>query len=225
MALSGVRDQADTVADIIADAMTKVSLIRSGETPTSADQATCLRALRNMLRTWAVKGVRLWLDSEQTVTPVAGTATYALGIRSLEVKQAFRRSNGSDTPLRIYSREEYNRLPDKAASGSPFLLWVDRDRTSTSITLYPVPDAQSAANDSIRITCKLQIQDVTAAAEDIEVPPEWSEALVYNLAVRIGPDFEVTPRADVVEMAAMLYRDLEGQDREPSLYMRPVRYR
>jgi hypothetical protein len=224
MALSGTRDEADTVADIIKDALTKVNVLVAGESPDTADQAACLRALKHMLRTWAARGVRLWLTDEQSVSLTEDQATYALTIRALNVTDARRRAGGNDTPLRIYTREEYNRLPNKAASGSPFAVFVDRGRTSTSITCYPVPDANSESNDTIYVTSKLQIQDVTDAAEDIEVPPEWTEALVYNLAVRIAPDFEVTPRADVVQMADMLYRELSGQDREGSVFMRPSRY-
>lgn len=224
MALSGTRDEADTVADIIKDALTKVNVLVGGESPDTADQAVCLRALKHMLRTWAVRGIRLWLTSEQSVSMTEDQATYALTIRALNVTDAWRRTSDGDTPMRIYTREEYNRLPNKTASGSPFLLFVDRDRTSTSVTVYPVPDANSETNDTVYVTTKLQIQDVTDATEDIDVPPEWTEALVYNLAVRIAPDFEVTPRADVIEMANILYNELAGQDREGSVFMRPSRY-
>ena len=224
MALSGTRDEATTVADVISDAMTKVNLLVAGESVDASDQAVCLRNLRNMLRTWAAKGVRLWLTQDQTITPVAATSSYALTIRALEVTQGWRRTDSLDTPLTMYSREQYNRLPAKSASGSPFLFYVDRDLTATNVVVYPVPDATSAANDVLHFTCKVQIQDVTDSAETIEVPAEWMETLVYNLAVRIAPDFEVTPRPDVVQMAQMLYADLEGQDRECSLFMRPSRH-
>ena len=223
MALSGTRDQADTVAEIITDAMTKSGLLVAGETAETEDLATCLRALKHMLRTWAVKGVRLWLINNQTVTLTEDTATYALGVRALNLTQAWIRSSGNDTPVRIVSREEYNRYPAKTTTGRPFALFVDRDITATSVTLYPVPDAASEANDVLHVVTKYQIQDVTDGAEDIEVPPEWTEALVYNLAVRIAPDFQVQPRPDVVSMAIMLYGELEGQDRQGSLYMRPRR--
>lgn len=225
MALSGVRDQAYTVSDVISDALAKLYILEGGTTPDATSAATALRGLRNMLRTWAVDGVRLWLDAEQAITPVAGTATYTLTVRTLEVKQAFRRNAGSDTPIRLISREEYNRLPNKASTGNPFAMWVDRDRTSTSVTLYPVPDAASAANDTIYVTGKQQIQDVTDGAQDIDIPPEWSEALVYNLAVRLAPDFNVEVRPDVAGIAMELYTLMKGQDRELSVMMRPRRYR
>ncbi len=221
MALSGVRDQAYTVTQVVEDALLKIYAIEAGQTIDATALANGIRALRNMLRTWAVDGVHLWLDSELTVTPVASTATYALGTRALEVKQAYRRNNSSDMPIRLLTREEYNRLPNKATEGNPYALWVDRDRTTTSVTLYPVPSTASAADDVIYVTCKLQIQDVTAGAEDIDIPPEWSEALVYNLAMRLAPDYLVDVRQDVAGMAMELYELLKAQDREESVFFRP----
>lgn len=224
MALSGVRDQADTVTQIVTDALGKIYVAVGGETVSAEDLAKGIRVLKHMLRTWAVDGVRLWLINDQTVTLVAGTATYALTVRALDVSQAWIRTDGNDTPVRILTREEYNRLPDKTASGSPFSLFVDRDLAATSVTVYPVPDATSAANDSLRVTTKYQIQDVTSGGEDIEVPPEWTEALVYNLAVRLAPDFAAEVRPDVAGMAMELYAVLKGNDRQGSIMFRPRRY-
>jgi len=224
MALSGIRDEAYTVTQVVEDALLKIYAHEAGQTLDATQLANGIRALRNMLRTWAVQGVNLWLDTVQTITPVAGTAGYTLPIRTLDITQAYRRNAGSDTPIRLYTREEYDRLPNKTASGSPFVLWPDRQRTSTVVTLYPVPDALSAANDTIRVVGRVQIQDVTAGTEDIDVPPEWAETLVYNLAVRLGPDLLTEVRPDVVQMADYLFNTMKGQGREQSVYFRPSRW-
>jgi hypothetical protein len=224
MALSGVRDQAYTVSQVVEDALLKIYAHEAGQTLDAVALANGIRALRNMLRTWAAQDVNLWLDATQTVTPVAGTATYTLSPRALDVSYAFRRNGGNDTPIRLYTREEYNRLPNKTAPGSPFVLWPDRQRASTVVALYPVPDAQSAANDVIHVVGRYQIQDVTDGAQDIDIPPEWAETLVYNLAVRLGPDYLTDVRPDVLQMADYLFNTMKGQGRERSVYFRPMRY-
>lgn len=220
MTLPTTRDNIDTVNDIITGAMTKLSLIVSGETAKSADVEVCRLALRAMIRTWAAAGVRLWLDEQQTVTLTASIATYTLSPRTLEIRDAYRRLDNNDTPVRVIAREEYNRLPNKAASGDPFLVWPDRQRKQTVVTVYPVPASTQGA---LSLSTRRQVLDVDELGEEVEVPPEWHEAMIYNLAVRIAPEFEVTPRADVVNMAAELYAVLEGQGREGSVYMRPRR--
>lgn len=222
MALSATRDGTETVGTLVTDALIKLHVLVGGETASTEDSAVGISNLRRMLRTWAARGIRLWLNEQQTVTLAADTATYTLDPRTLEVFEpgAYLRSGTTDTPVRVISREEYNRLPNKTASGDPFLVFIDRTRTSTTATVYPVP---SAVGDTISLPTKRQIFDVTALSEEMEVPPEWSETILYNLAVRMAPDFEAIPRPDVVNMATELYGILEGQDRETSTFMRARR--
>lgn len=227
MALSGTRDDADTVASMTTDILRKLQVLQGGETASAEDANTVLRAIRHMLRTWQVQGVQLHLWVDQTVTPVAGTSSYALSIRALEIGQGWRRTSGSDTPLRMYSREEYNRLPDKAASGSPFIAFVDQDRATTNIVTYPVPDATSAANDVLYFPCKVPVQDALLVAQNIDLPPEWSEAILWNAAKRLVPEFPgQAPEATqtIMMMAQETYDVLAGHDREGSVFMRPARY-
>jgi hypothetical protein len=220
MALPTVRDSTDTVIDIIDGALRKLYVKVGGETTSAEDAETARLGLRAMIRTWAAAGVRLWLDDQQSVTLVAATASYTLSPRTLEIRDAYRRLDDNDTPVRVITREEYNRLPNKAAQGDPFLVWPDRQRAQTVIRVYPVP---SATQGTLSLSTRRQVLDVDDLAEEVEIPPEWLEALIYNLAVRIAPDFNIEPRKDVVDMAIELYGILEGQSREGSLYMRPRR--
>lgn len=223
MALSGVRDSAETVGDIINDALLLVHVLEEGETPEAPMSANGMRFLRRMLRTWAAQGVRLWLTEEQTVTLAADTATYALDPRTLEIRNAYRRSGDNDTPIRIFDREEYMRLPNKTVSGAPYAVWHDRQYNQSQVTVYPIPDG---VGDTIRLTTKRQIQDVTTFTNHMEFPPEWSEAIVYNLAKRLltpYPGLGAQEVAEIRSMADSLYDTMTAQDRGHSVHMRPRR--
>lgn len=220
MALPTTRDNTDTVSDIVSDVLRKLYVLEGGSTPSAEDALAVKRALRGMLRTWAAAGVRLWLDEQQTVTLTAATATYTLSPRTLEVRDGYRRLDNNDTPVRVITREEYNRLPNKAAAGDPFLVWPDRQRLQTVVTVYPVP---ASTQGTLSLSTRRQILDVDELGQEVELPPEWYETIIYNGAVRCAPDFNIEPRADVVQMAQELYGLLEGQGRENSVYMRPRR--
>lgn len=226
MATSGVRDGAFTVAQIIADALPLIQVGVGGETIEAEYQATCITTLKLMARAWAIKGVRLFLNETQTVTFVDGTATYTLSPRSLECYAAWRRtgtgSDINDTPIQILTRQEYEQLPNKATAGAPFAVYLNRQRTSTTASFYPVPDAAVVSDTGLgRLLIKRQIEDVTAAAEDMEVPAEWIPAVTYNLAIWVAPKFNKTPSREVMAIAAETFGDIDGQDREGSVYMRP----
>lgn len=222
MALSGVRDQATTVGALVNDALSLIGGKVGQDTASAEDLATGIIALRLMLRTWAVKGVRLWLTEIQSVPLVDGTATYTLDPRTLEVSQAVRRQDDNDVPVRVISREEYQRLPNKTTSGAPYAVFVDRQRTSTTATAYPVPGAaEDAANMTLRLTTKRQIQDPTASSEEIEIPAEWMEAVTYNLGIRMAPRLNLPIDPVIAAQALDFEATLTGQDREESVRMRP----
>lgn len=226
MALSGTYDSSWSVTSIVTAAFKKCKIGISGETLSATELADGITALQLMLRTYAAKGIRLWLNETQSVTFAAGTATYTLSPRVLEVFQAYRRADNNDVPIRVVSRDEYSRFPDKTTSGAPFAVFIDRTRTTTTATFYPVPSATEVADGMTgRLDTKRMVQDPTAGAEDLDSPPEWMEAIVYNLAVRLAPDYGVAVDPEVARMARELYADLEGQDREPSVIMRAGRRR
>ncbi|MEM8615309.1 MAG: hypothetical protein AAGF20_00085 [Pseudomonadota bacterium] len=220
MALPVTRDTTESALDLVNSALRKLHVLEEGTSASDAEVQIGLTNLRYMLRTWAVKGVRLWLTEEQTITLAAATASYTLDPRVLEVSDAFRRSGGNDTPIQIFDREEYMRLPNKSVSGDPYAIWIDRQRAQAVAYVYPVP---SSAGDTVEITTKRQILDAADASEELEVPPEWSGALVYNLAVWMAPEFRVDPDPVLLSKAATLYEDLEAQDRGHSVHMGPRR--
>lgn len=222
MALSGVYDSTWTVAEVVTAAFKKIKVGISGETLASEDLTAGIDTLQLMLRTWAAKGIRLWLNQTQSVTLVAGTAAYTLSTRALDVSQAYTRVSDQDEPVQLLTREEYERLPDKTVTGKPYAAWIDRTRTATTATVYPVPTAADVtAGTTLRLVNKRMIQDVTAGSDDIDFPPEWIETIVYNLAMRLAPDFGQAVDPGIAMMAKELYDDLEGQDREGSVFMRP----
>lgn len=218
MALPTGRDTVETVQDLGTLALRKLFVVEGHEVPADEDAARALENTRMLLRTWAVNGIRLWLNEQQSVTLVAGQASYTLDPRTLEVFDAYRSQGNTDSPMRILTREEYNSLPNKTVTGQPYALWPDRRYNSTVITVYPVP--QTGTTDTLSLGTKRQILDPVSLGENVEMPPEWSEAIVYNLAVRMAPDFGVEPEPFVVSMAGQLYADLSGQDREGSVKFR-----
>jgi len=222
MATSGVRDSSNIATSIITQALRKIQIGVGGETLADEYASAGVDALNTLIRTWAVDGVRLWLNETQTVTLVAGTSQYTLSPRTLEVFQAYRRSDGTDDiPVRIFTREEYSRLPNKTTTGAPYAVWIDR-RIGTSVaTVYPVPtSAEVASSMTLRLDVKRQIEDVTATTEEIEFPPEWLKALIYNLAVELAPEFNKQPSELVIMQAMESYNLLRGNDREGSVYIR-----
>lgn len=144
-------------------------------------------------------------------------------IRPLRVTGAFVRtvSGSSDVPCRVMSREEYNMFGQKSSTGTPVQLYYDAQLNSGTLYLYP---AFSTVQQLLFIQFEKPIDDLAATTDDFDLPQEWSEALMWNIAWRMCPAYEV-PTEKVKQIAAfatMTYEQLDGWDQEPaSLFIQP----
>lgn len=223
MAISTTRDTTLNATQLITQALRKIQVGVGGETLAAEYLSRGLDALNLMIKQWAVDGVRLWLEEEQAITAVSGTATYTLSPRALEVIRAYRRVSNNDTPVRVVSREEYDRVPNKTIAGAPYMLFPVYGRTSTTVTMYPVPGATEIADAlAIYAVIKRQIVDVTAGTEETEFPAQWQSALVHNLAVWMCPEFNKEPSPRLAQLAQDSYDILAASDREGSVTMGPA---
>lgn len=142
-----------------------------------------------MLSRWSNQGVNLWAVDEQTVTLVQGTATYSVPSDTVMVLDAYMTiDNGQSQPIdRIImpiSRTEYASYPNKEQQGFTTTFWFDR-LLSPTITLWPVPDGNSAQYLKYYRVRRLQDSNLTNS-EQVEIPYLWMEAFAYGLAQRLA---------------------------------------
>lgn len=222
MATSGSVDFSLTAREIITEAFQTAKVIAAGETPTADELEDGERKLNLMLKSWGSKE-HLWIKTEGTQALTATTASYAItgARRMLSVR---RRTSSIDTPMNELSREEYYDLPTKSATGTPVSWYFDPQRSTRTLYIWPTASTAVAANTTLYFTYLRVIEDIDALENDPDVPQEWLEALIYNLAAKLalayGSDMYPVLRVE----AAQLLKDIEAQDQEPvSVYFQPGR--
>lgn len=222
MATSGSVDFSLTAREIITEAFQTAKVIAAGETPTADELEDGERKLNLMLKSWGSKE-HLWIKTEGTQALTATTASYAItgARRMLSVR---RRTSSIDTPMNELSREEYYDLPTKSATGTPVSWYFDPQRSTRTLYIWPAASTAVAANTTLYFTYLRVIEDIDALENDPDVPQEWLEALIYNLAAKLalayGSDMYPVLRVE----AAQLLKDIEAQDQEPvSVYFQPGR--
>jgi hypothetical protein len=138
--------------------------------------------------------------------------TYTTGMnRPLRIMSARRQDeNGTEKPMIVISRQEYFDLVNKGDSSDVSYVYYDADRRDTG-TLYVWPTSDNV-KDKIRITYTRTIEDFDSTSDNPDFPVEWYDALVYNLAMRLAPDFRVRSAdiQDVQSMAMYLYRQVKA---------------
>ena len=189
MATSGTKTFQLSIADTIEEAYELAGL----ELRTGYDAETARRSMNIMFADWANRGINLWTIEQVTTNLTSGTSSYTLNSFDIDIVSAVIRqidgSSTTDLQLTRIGRTEYLNIPDKASTGRPTQFFVDR-QTTPVVKLWPTPD--NVATYRLVANTIQRIDDVTASAQDPEVPsrfiPCMASGLAYYIAMKRNPE-------------------------------------
>ncbi len=222
MTTSGITTYSVTRDDIIKAALRTLRVIATSELPTPDMVSEAAQALNMMIKTWQARDIGLWLNTEVTVALVVAQASYYFGplgatgntTRPLDfVELRVRDSGGSDTPIDLVARTEYFGQTLKTAAGTPSLAYYDPQLTNGKLYIWPTPDD---ATKTLVGTAKYPVQIFNVLTDNPQYPEEWYEALKFNLAKKLIPEYDIPndQAMKVVALAEESLRDAEDFDRE-----------
>lgn len=219
MATSGTDVYAFTARNCITFALRKLGIVAQTATPTATQAQNALVDLNLMLKAW-MKYENLWRIEQESVTPLANTASYTLTSQKPHriAASRWRNTSGTDLPMTLMTREEYFDLPVKTATGLPTMYYVDYQRSVPVLYIWPVPS--SVTTETIQLTSFRRFEDVTSLDEDIDIRQEHFEGVAYNLAKRLGIDagrVGTERYRAVVEFAEKWREEFLDEDREDEI--------
>ena len=95
-------------------------------------------------------------------------------------------SGAVEYPLRILNLTEWNLILEKGTSSNiPTDLYVDNDYPLATINLYPKP---STAYYLILYSLK-PLTSISTLDSSVSFPPGYEEAIIYNGAIRLAPEY------------------------------------
>jgi hypothetical protein len=217
MATSGSTDYTLTRASVISGALRKLGVLPSGGTPSTAQTNDAAEALNVLIKAFHADGMPVWAISSYTFTVTSGTSSYTIGpsktlntaITPLKVLQAWRAAATGEvnTPLNVYNRYDFNNLPD-TSTGVPVNLYYQPISSAGIptgiIKLWPEPD--NSVN-TITIDYQRPFEDMDADANHFDFPPYWLQALIYNLAWALAPEYGIPPTdRSLIQKEAMYWK-------------------
>lgn len=218
MAVSGSIDFSQTASSLIEDARRKLGIHADEEPLAATELATGLRTLNRMLKEWQADNIAISYLTEGTLTLVASQASYSFGSGGdfttvpFEITQMRIRRNSTDLEMVEMGRQEYFSLPNKDNTGYPAQWYYDRQRSGGTLYVWPAPDTTSS---TLRFTYRRIVNDMDATTDDLDLPQEWYDAVVYNLAKKMMPEYggAGTPEGQLVlAEAARCYDLVKGFD-------------
>lgn len=154
------------------------------------DLKTARRSLNLMTLEWQNRGLNLFTIESGTLSITAGTATYTLPTDTIDIIEHQLRTgtgvNQVDTALERVSVSTYAQQSNKNTQGRPTQIFVQRLPTSTTVTLWPVPDATATYT-----LAYYRLKGIDGLSSGIgssvsSVPPRFVPALVSGLAYYIA---------------------------------------
>lgn len=208
------------------DEIVREAFEMAGGQPVLGEEARSARRSLNLLLTeWQNRNIHLWKVNEYSVTVQSSVQTYSLSSTDMDlVELLLSDSSTTDLPMERKSREEFFRIPNRLSDyGSPSQYTVIRSRTSTSFSLWPIPDNNT---DVLRYLAISRMEDVTRMAENVDIPHRFMPALTMGLAYLIAMKRPSVPTEKVNDLKAKYEEQLmwaNGEDRErTSLFITPM---
>lgn len=153
------------------------------------DLRSARRSLNFLLLEWQNRGFNLFTVQEGTQALTAGTATYSMPVDTLDlVEHQIRTGTGTsqtDTHVERISVSTYAKQSNKNITGKPSQIYVDRQATGVTVTLWPVPD--SSASYTLLYYRLAGIDGLSSGiCTTAAVPPNFIPALLHGLAYHVA---------------------------------------
>jgi hypothetical protein len=207
-----------TVQDLINLSLTLCGRLGAGRTAGAAESTVVFGIVNGMLDSWSTKRLAVYSVNLATFPLAAGTETYTIGTgavfntaRPILVQSASIvatvEAKTARFPLRVIGQDEFSSLEsfgDQAVI--PKLLYYDAAFPVATIYLFPIP----ATNTHLDIWTWNAFTQFAALGDTVTLPPGYSRALSYNLAVEVAAAFGLQVPAVVAAIALSSKASIEA---------------
>lgn len=191
-----------TVRDILTDALLELGVIDPSETISAGAAKTALRGLNRLVESWANEDLMIVTKDRLTFGLVGGQQSYTIGVggdfnttypvRPGQIDLVSVVVNGVEIPIDVMNDEQWRDVTVKTTPSTfPLQVWANGNYPLNVLYFWPVP---TAVNPLV-MTVWGQIVDFASINDDVTLPSGYEDALVYNLAVRLAPQYgkEISP--------------------------------
>jgi hypothetical protein len=196
--------------DLINSSLRLIGALASGEVPTSNEQADGLTILNQMIDAWNAERLNIFTITIGTFPLVILQQVYTLGpggnfnvtrparVDRISIISLNNPAQPLELPMTLLTDEQWRDIPVKNVSSAlPLKVYDDGAYPLRNLSLWPIPSATA----NIAIYGWTALTAFPDTVTDEEFPPGYFEALRYNLAMRMAPEFGLPLRPEVAAMA------------------------
>lgn len=211
-----------TVLDLIKSSLRLIGVVATDEDVSANDAASALVVYNIMLDQWRNEKLMVYSMKNDQFDLGVGTASYEIGpggtwntTRPIKIEKATIHYGNLDFELELIPFDRYAELVYKSiASTYPTKLWYNPTYPLGTVTLYPVPNALDL---KINIYQRIAAASATTINDTISFPEGYLQALRYNLAVELAPEYGAPASQIVMMQAAKAKSLLKATNQEDTL--------
>ena len=183
-----------TALDIITSAFSRIGVYAPGETTGSADSATALALLNEMIDEWSNENLMCYANTETAIPLVVNQAAYSLtgAARPISINYAAGSAyvqdvNFNNWPITIRDQNTWNMNTNRSVTGNvPTDMFYDPQFPTGILNVYPVPNS---GGYTLFFDATVQLAGFPDLSTAVSLPPGYLSALNNNMAVLLWADF------------------------------------
>ena len=222
-----------TPRDIVNLALKTANVVGVGQSALAEDINDSFNMLNMMLAQWQRRRYMVY-NLETIGIQATGAESYTIGlnqqfnsIRPVKLESAFFRMQGGSTlpvdyPLQVLrAQEDYNRISIKNLNAFPQYIYYSTGFPVGNIFVWPIPNNQY----EIFITVMVQLQAFQNLSQEIILPPEYLDAMQWNLADRILTIYGMPENPKITKYAESSMRTIQEVNSQIPLLHMPIALR
>lgn len=200
-----------TVKSMCQQALRKIRVLAAGEDIEDTDTTTVADELRRMLDTWRLENLMIVANTIESFDLDSSKNTYTIyddAAADFEtprpvaiISATLRDGSGRGWPLAPMTSREWSESSSRTIQAQPSRFYFNAAFPHAEIRLDCMPDT---AWPDIELVLQQPFDVSTVQADwtdDLEFPPGYEDAIIYNLAVRVHEDYGVALPRDVGALA------------------------
>jgi hypothetical protein len=222
-----------TPRDIVNLALKTANVVGVGQSALAEDTNDVFNMLNMMLAQWQRRRYMVY-NLETIGITATGAVSYTIGVgqqfnitRPVKIESAYIRMQGGSTlpvdyPLQVLrAQEDYDRISIKTLNAFPQYVYYDTTFPVGNIYVWPVPNNQY----QIFLTVMVQLQSFQNLSDQIVLPPEYLDAMQWNLADRITAMYGMPQNPQITKYAEASMRAIEEVNSQIPLLHMPIALR
>lgn len=198
------------IRDLVRLSMLNIGVLAEGEDPSASQLQDAITSLNMMLDTWSTEKLFIYTIAQETFNVVGGQQIYTMGpggnfntsrpifIETAAMRIQYGSPQQIDIPIPVFNIDQWARISVKnTQSVFPTRMYFETAYPQAKVYVWPIP----TQTNQIYITSWKPLSSFSTAEADFELPPGFSESVMYSLALRLCPMYGKSASAEIIGFA------------------------